>query len=302
MGSDSFSIPQLSRLLDMKNIDIISVYTKSPKEQKRGKKILPNDLDIFATQNNILVYHCDSLKDYIFDSETEKNIDLIIVSAYGVILPKYVLEYPKYGCINVHPSLLPRWRGASPIQSTILNGDSNTAVSIIKLVAELDAGDIIITEKIDLNMQENYQTLKLQLGNIAEDLLCTILNNSKDLEECLNNSTKQIGEVVFCTKLHKEEINWNESIVIIDRKIRAFCGMNCRIFIRGSNYEMNVKLHEIRYIKSEHTKEIGTAVLENNEILIYAIDGYIIPERIQPISGKIMTMKEFITGYGRKFC
>ena len=147
MGTPDISAKYLNTLIE-KNIQIHTVFTQAPKKQSRGMKLSKTPVHLLANKKNINVFHPQN-----FDIETINILkkikpDLIVVMAYGKILPKVILELPNYGCINIHVSILPRWRGAAPIEHALMNGDKETGISIIKLIEKLDAGPIIVQKKI----------------------------------------------------------------------------------------------------------------------------------------------------------
>ena len=170
MGTPDFALPSLRRLSEI--YDVCAVFCQPDKPCGRGKKIIAGPVKEFALQNGIRVCQPDSFKDYCC-GDLLKSIDpeLIVVAAYGKILPEYVLNYPKYGCINVHGSLLPKYRGASPIQSAILNGDKRTGVTIMKMAKGLDTGDIISQVSTDIGMYETAGELFDRLSVLGADCL-----------------------------------------------------------------------------------------------------------------------------------
>ncbi|MEY4146371.1 MAG: hypothetical protein RL327_850, partial [Pseudomonadota bacterium] len=164
MGTPEFAVPALKELIKEK-FDIVHVYTQPPKKSNRGLKIEKTPIHVEAEKNNLNIHHPSSLK-----NEQELNFfrkinpDLVIVVAYGQIIPENFLSLSKKGFINIHASLLPYWRGAAPIQRSIMNGDQFTGVSIMKIQKGLDTGPVMLSEKVEINHKSNYGSLSEQLS------------------------------------------------------------------------------------------------------------------------------------------
>ncbi len=153
MGTPDFALPSLKVLYETCNVS--AVFCQPDKVNSRGNKVIYGPVKEFALENNIPVYQPETFKnESCLELLKELAPDMIVVAAYGKILPKYVLDYPKYGCINIHGSILPKYRGASPIQAAILNGDKETGITIMKISEGLDSGDIIYVKKIDIKQYE----------------------------------------------------------------------------------------------------------------------------------------------------
>ena len=158
MGTPMFALPSLEKIY--KEHEVIAVFTKADKPNARGKKINYSPIKEFALANNLRIYQPETFKDEALIEEI-KNMqpDLIVVVAYGKILPKEVLDIPKYGIINLHSSLLPRFRGAAPINAAIINGDKKSGVSIMYVEEELDAGDVILQEETEITDEDTFLSL-----------------------------------------------------------------------------------------------------------------------------------------------
>ena len=154
MGTPDIAIPCLEMLSSREDIDVVGVVTQPDRKKGRGYELLPPPVKEFATEKGFLVYQPETLKDEAFlDVLKEKNPDIIVVIAYGRILPPYIIEYPKFGCINVHASLLPKYRGAAPIQHAIINGEEKTGITIMQMDNGLDTGDIISVKEIKIDYE-----------------------------------------------------------------------------------------------------------------------------------------------------
>lgn len=202
MGSSSFAVAPLLSLI-WEKYNVVAIYTKSPKPAGRGQRITKTPVHMTADKNNINVYAPSTFK---VDNEIEtfRNLhpDIAIVVAYGLILPKSLLGIPKYGCINIHPSLLPKWRGAAPIQHAILAGDRKTGVAIMQVNEQLDTGPIFMQSSVDIGTEGNYQTLHDRLSMLGSVQQCT-------------------SGVSYADKIEDYRIYLHDSAEIACRKIKA---------------------------------------------------------------------------------
>jgi methionyl-tRNA formyltransferase len=212
MGTSSFAVPILKELINL-NQNITKVFTSPPKKANRGMKSSLSPIALAAPED---------LRDQsIINSIKSMKLDLIIVIAYGFIIPKEILNIPKYGCYNIHASILPRWRGAAPIQRSIIEGDQVSGVSFIKIDEGLDTGDIVFIDEIEIKKKDTQNTLSSNLAELGVRNLSKFLNKFEYKFELI----KQSDEVAsYANKILKSEtrINWNESAELIERKIRAF--------------------------------------------------------------------------------
>ena len=209
MGTPEFSVPSLKSLISNK-FDIIKVYTQPPKKSKRGQKINASPIEEFSKKNKI---NFRSPKNLESDEELkifkELSADLAVVVAYGQLIPKVYLKTVKLGFINVHASLLPKWRGAAPIQRAIMNGDKKIGVSIMKIEEKLDSGPILATKEIELGRNVTCGEIKKQLSVIGADLLIKSLKNIESGDIKFINQVH--SEATYAKKIDKNEtkINWS---------------------------------------------------------------------------------------------
>jgi len=209
MGTPEFSVPALEALIKNK-FNVLAVYTQPPKESKRGQKINPSPIEEFSKKNKIDFRNPSNLK-----TEEEFGIfkklapDIVVVVAYGQMVPKIFLNIPRFGFINIHASLLPKWRGAAPIQRAIMNGDKTIGVSIMKIEEKLDSGPVLSTKKIELNQNAIYGEIEKKLSVIGADLLIESLKNIEKNE--LKFFEQSHSEATYAKKINKKEtiINWN---------------------------------------------------------------------------------------------
>ncbi len=189
MGTPDFAVESLDKLIKNK-YNIVGVVTVPDKPKGRGMKLIPTEVKKYALDNNLPLYQPEKLRDNNeFENEIKKlNPDIICVVSYGKLIPKTLLELPKYGVVNVHPSLLPKYRGAAPIQWAILNGDKTTGVTTMYLNEEMDAGDIILQKEVEIDPNENSGELWNRLSKIGGELLVETLKNIE------NNNLKRIPQ------------------------------------------------------------------------------------------------------------
>ncbi len=221
-GTPEFAVPALQSLCDSDH-QIVAVYTQPDRPAGRGQQLQMSPVKQLALQHDLPVYQPTSLKD---DEEQaalrELRPDLMVVAAYGLLLPQAVLDIPHIGCLNIHASLLPRWRGASPIQQAILHGDAQTGVTLMKMARELDAGDTIAMTAIDIASRWSAGDLHDQLSILGAELL---VNNLDDLPEQWVKALPQDESLVtYAAKLEKKqaEIDWSKSAIQLDREVRAY--------------------------------------------------------------------------------
>ena len=222
-GTPEFAACALRALIQDGSYEIIAVYTQPDRPAGRGRKLTASPVKELALAHNLPVYQPPSLKQLPEQDELKAlHADLMIVAAYGLILPQAVLDMPKYGCINIHGSLLPRWRGAAPIQRAILEGDTETGITIMQMDAGLDTGAMLYEKACPILPVDTSETLHDRLAVLGAEALLealTLLQQDKLFPEKQNDS-----EAKYAHKLTKEEarIDWQESADVIARKVRAY--------------------------------------------------------------------------------
>ena len=221
MGTPDFAVPILNSI-KKSNHDILSVYTQNPQKKNRGQKIGLTPIHEFSKQNNIKVRHPEKLNtNEEFEFFIKEKPDVVVVVAYGKILPKRLLDIKNIKFINVHASLLPKWRGAAPIQRSIMNLDTETGISIIKIIEKLDAGPIMMKSKIKISKNDNYDSISKALSNLGAKMIV------KSLQLIEQNQTEFIDQndklASYAKKINKSEakIDWNEDADKIIAKINA---------------------------------------------------------------------------------
>ena len=254
MGTPDFGVPTLESLIGSSNHKVVAVFTQRPKAKDRGMKVQLSPVHIKANAAGIPVYTPSTLKTI----EAEELIagikaDIIVVVAYGFIITKNILQLKKYGCINVHPSKLPKYRGAAPLQRTIINGDKESAVCIIRMDEGLDTGEILLQEEFLINSQITLPELSHKCAKLGADLVIEVLDNIDNLSAIKQS---EIG-VVYASKLTKEQgrINWEEAASKIDCQIR---GMNPWPSAYFEFNGINIKVMEACVVDLDHQKPAGT--------------------------------------------
>ena len=217
MGTPSFAVPVLEELI--KNYDVTLVVTQPDKEVGRKRILTPSPIKEVALKNNIKVFQPTKIRED-YQEILDANPDIIITAAYGQIIPKILLDFPKYKCVNVHASLLPKYRGGAPIHHAIINGDEYAGVTIMYMAEKMDDGDIISQDKILIG-EDNTTELTERLSALGRDLLI------KTLPDIFSNNIKPIkqneSEVTFAYNISKEDekINWHNTSIMVYNQIRG---------------------------------------------------------------------------------
>ena len=221
-GTPDFSVPVLRALLDSRH-EVVAVYAQPDRPAGRGRKLKPGPVKQLAEDSGIPVYQPVSLKDA--DSQQQLAAlrpDLMVVVAYGLLLPQAVLDMPNLGCVNLHASILPRWRGAAPIQRAILAGDSETGVCLMQMEAGLDSGPVLAEVRTPIATDEAGGSLHDRLSQLAADLLAEQLDDlaGGHLQPVIQDES----QVTYAHKLDKGEagIDWQQDAMAIERRVRAF--------------------------------------------------------------------------------
>ncbi|QUB96969.1 methionyl-tRNA formyltransferase [Leptotrichia sp. oral taxon 221] len=257
MGTPEFAIPSLKVV--SQNTDLKLIFTKEDKRNARGNKIIYSPVKQFGLDNDIEVIQPKRMKDEeVIDKIKEVNPDLIVVVAYGKILPKEIIDIPKYGIINVHSSLLPKYRGASPIHSAILNGDKESGVSIMYIEEGLDSGDVILKETCEITEDDTLGTLHdrlKELGAIGLEKALKLIEAEEVKAEKQDDS-----KATFVKPITKEQakIDWNNTKEVIFNQIR---GLNPfpGAYTHNEKNE-NIKIYKSEKLEKEYDGENGTVV------------------------------------------
>ena len=240
MGTPNFAVPILKKIYQ-NGYDVSIVYTQPPRKSNRGQKFEKSPIHSFAETISFDVRTPDKLNDNNSEYEYFKslNLDLVIVVAYGIIIPKNFLSLSKQGFINLHASLLPKWRGAAPIQRSIMSQDKETGISVMKINEKLDEGDISHIFKINIEENENAQTLSDRLSTLASDKISEVIDSIIDKE--VNFKQQDHSQATYAKKIKKIEglIDWNDRAENIIGKINGLYPFPGGYFIfKGERYKI----------------------------------------------------------------
>ena len=290
MGSPEFSVPSLKKLIAAGH-EIPVVVCQEPKRAKRGKKIQKQPVQVHAEKNGIKVIFGSSLRNNI-EFLRSLDLDMIIVVAFGYILPEELINLPKLGCINLHASLLPRWRGAAPIQRAIMAGDKVTGLTVMLMDKGLDTGNIISKYSIKIDKKQN----SAELTNILSVEGAELLEESilKFANKIIMTVPQPDEGITYAKKIFKEDeiIDWNKTAYEILNQIRALSpipGAKCRI------KEENIKVIDATLVVNNGNHESGTVI--ENPIIIKCGENAIKINLLQRPGKKIMPSKDVINGW-----
>lgn len=294
MGSSSFSILSFESIVK-EGYNIVGVYTQPPKIAGRGQKIKKTLVHEFAQANEFTVFTPVSLKKQEEQHLLERlNPDVIVVIAYGLVLPKAVLYIPKFGCINVHASILPRWRGASPIQRSIEYGDNETGITIMQMNEKLDEGNIIMQHSVNIKLDVTSEILTNELSILASSMIIQTLDRLKKGK--LYSSPQSQEGVTYAKKLSKKEslLDWNFPAVVLERKVRAFNPWpGTYFFFNGKR----IKVFKAKVILNNKANTIKVGTVIDNKFTIACKKDFLRLELIQEEGGKKMLTEEFLKGH-----
>jgi len=297
-GTPKFSVKSLS-VLNQSDHEVIAVYCQPDRPKGRGKVLTACPVKIFAEENNLLVIQPEDFKDKQNQNQLALfNPDVMVVAAYGQILPKSILQIPKLGCLNIHASLLPRWRGAAPIERAILEGDRETGISIMQMNEGLDTGDILLDKKCMISNHETAQTLHDTLSNIGANAILETLN----IFPTLKARSQQNNDATYAEKVTKDEaqIDWHQSAEQISRAIRAF---NPRPIAYTNAMAKQFKNRVLRIIEAEvvnrqTTNSPGEVIKYDKDICHVATsNGVINLKKVQLSGKKEVSIKDFNNAY-----
>lgn len=298
-GTPEFAAQSLKAIIDA-GYEVIAAYTQPDRPAGRGKKLLKSDVKCVAESHNIPVYQPEKLSSQDAQRElAELEADLMIVAAYGLLLPTEVLETPKYGCINIHASLLPRWRGAAPIQRAIQANDTETGITIMQMDEGLDTGDMILTLKTDISDQDTGGSLHDRLAALGADAILLYLDRLKNQQVSAEKQDSSLAN--YAHKLSKQEaqINWDDGAEQICRNIRAFNPWPVSFF---EARDLNDKIMRVRVFEAS---EVATNVAEpagkiieksKNGIIVSCGKNAISIQKLQLPGAKAMDVQAFVNG------
>ena len=289
MGTPEFSVPTLDLLIKNK-FNVVKVYTQPPKKSKRGQKINASPIEEYCKKNKISFRNPEILNTQeelkIFK---ELSANLIVVVAYGKIIAKNFLNIPKFGFINIHASLLPRWRGAAPIQRAIMNGDKKIGVSIMKIEEKLDSGPVLVSREFDLDKSENHGEVEKKLSLEGADLLIQCLSSIENRRPKFINQDH--SQATYAKKIEKNEtkINWNKDANKVLAHIHGLAPNP------GAWFEFNKERFKVLKVAMSTAKGQSGHVLDDNLTIGCGSEAIQILE-LQRQGKNKQTTKEFLLG------
>lgn len=291
-GTPDFAARHLDALLSSQH-QIVGVFTQPDRPAGRGNKLTPSPVKVLAEQHSLPVFQPVSLRPE--DNQklvSDLNADVMVVVAYGLILPKAVLDMPRLGCINVHGSLLPRWRGAAPIQRALWAGDAETGVTIMQMDVGLDTGDMLHKVSCPITAQDTSATLYDKLAEMGpQGLLATLA----ELANGTATPEKQDEALVtYAEKLSKEEarLNWTLSAAQLERCVRAFNPWPVSFFMIDGQ---PVKVWQSQAIAAEQNQAPGTIIsADKHGIAVATAEGALLMTQLQPSGKKSMFAQDLL--------
>jgi methionyl-tRNA formyltransferase len=290
MGTPDFSVPALTALIEAGH-DVVAVYSQPPRPAGRGYKERPSAVHAAATERGIEVCTPVSLKSAEVQAEfVALDLDIAVVVAYGLILPKAILEAPRLGCLNIHASLLPRWRGAAPIQRAILAGDTESGVTIMQMDEGLDTGAMLLVKKLPIQSTTTAGSLHDALSGLGAEMIVPAVEG---VAAATLSPAAQPGDgVTYAAKIARDEarIDWTKSAVEIDRQIRAFAPVPGAWFQNANE--------RIKILAATPTTTKGEPGTVTDAMPTIACgDGGLILTRVQREGKGPMAIGDFLRGY-----
>ena len=293
MGSPEFAIPSLNALSAKHDIDLVGVFTQPDRPAGRGRILRSSPVKLRGNELGVSIYQPESLKSPENISILQVlNTELIVVAAYGLILPQKLLDLPKFGAINVHASLLPRWRGAAPIQAAIHAGDSDTGVTIMKMDPGLDTGPILSQRRISILSSDTGGLLSERLADLGAELLLETIPGY--LSGAIQLSEQDGNEATYAPMLKKSDgrLDFLRSAIDLERQIRAFAPWPTSFFEWGSK---RIRIHKADVL-SDDTLEPGIVGKIDDKPAIGANPGTLLLQIVQPAGRNEMPGEDFMRG------
>ena len=300
-GTPEFAEIHLSALINSKH-DVIAVFTQPSKRSGRGLKFKHSPVRDTAQKSNIDIRQPEKITIKETDALEEICPDIVVVVAYGLILTKEFISFPKFGCINVHPSLLPRWRGAAPIQRSIEAGDKLSGVSIMQMNEGLDKGDVIYQEPVPISDNDSSISMHKKFASVGAQALLVTLDSL--IDDKIMSHPQDNSLATYANKIRKVEakINWDNSAESIHRKIMAF---NSWPIAESTLSGERIRIHESEFKKLDINGIPGNIKsFKNKTIEVFTGDGCLLIKRLQKDNSKIIGVEDFINSVnlqGKKF-
>ena len=294
MGTPDFSVPVLQGLID--NYDVVGVVSQPDKRVGRHMELKNTPVKELALKYNIPVIQPIKIREE-YNDILNLNPDIIITCAYGQIIPKEILDYPRYGCINVHASLLPKYRGGAPIHRSIINGDEKTGITIMYMDVGMDTGDIISQESIDILDTDNLESVHDKLSILGSKLL---LNTLPSIFDGTNDRLKQdesLVEFAYNIKREEEHVDFNKNSRDIFNLIRGLSPVPSSNAILD---EQEMKILESKIGSGNYSGSCGEIVdITKEGIVVKTQDGSVVLTKIKPFGKKLMDANSYVNGIGK---
>lgn len=299
MGTPDFAVPGLKSLLNDSDFEMIAVFTQPDKAVGRNQILTPPPVKVLAQEFKIPVFQPEKIgpeKERI----AEMNADLIVVIAYGKIIPQNILDLPKFNCVNVHASLLPKYRGAACLNAPIINGDLISGITIMKMAAGMDTGPILFQKELELNGRETLEILHDKLSALAAELLPAVLKDWTDgkIEPLEQDDSK----ATYVEKLKKEDgkIDWQKSALEIERQVRGLNPWPGTYAIANKDSAIGKKVVKIleasHDILKSNSHKTGEIFLSGGDLAVQCGQDSLLILKLQIEGGKALKVKEFLQG------
>jgi methionyl-tRNA formyltransferase len=293
-GTAEFAVPALDALVNNANFEVVGIVTQPDRPTGRKKIITPSPVKVAAEKLKISVLQPEKLKDEATSQIIALKPELAVVVAYGNLIPERLLEAVSSGFVNIHPSLLPKHRGASPITATILDGDKEAGVCLMVLDEGMDHGPIIACRRIALKGDETTVSLRALLTPIGADMI------GKELVEYINGKiepkTQDHDQATFCQQIESADakIDWHKPISEIERLVRAMNGVTPAWTMLG---ERTFLIHRARPFKDKTADPVGMLAKKDNQLAVVCSDGHLFLDEIQLAGKKSMSGQAFLNGH-----
>lgn len=303
MGTPEFSVPVLEMLIEKCNV--VLVVSQPDSFVGRKKELKFSAVKEVAVKNGIPVFQPNKIRED-YNAVIDANPDIIITCAYGQIIPKILLDYPKYGAVNVHASLLPKYRGGSPIHRCIMNGDDKTGITIMYMAPGMDDGDIIAQSEISIDFCDNVGIVHDKLSVLGSEFLYEILPDIFSGNASRIKQDESLVSFAYNIKREEERLDFNDSVINVYNKIRGLYPFPGAYFMIDGEV---IKVSDARISEELYDGEIGKIVsFFDDGFGVRCVDGVIVITRLKPAGKKEMSCRDYINGkrkenlLGKKLC
>lgn len=299
-GTPAFAASALQAIIDHPSIGLLAVYSQPDRPKGRGRKLSPSPVKQLALDNDIDVYQPLNFKDQAdIDQLASLKADVLVVAAYGLLLPKAVLETPRLGCINIHASLLPRWRGAAPIERAIEQGDTQTGVTIMQMDEGLDTGAMMLKKSIDINSSDTSDSLRETLAIIGGKAILAVLEQLQT--EPIKGNAQDNNAASYAKKVSKQDLqlDWAQPAENIARKVRAFYSSYTAFTELDGQ---RIKVGGAKALDTQHDKIPGTIIeADKTSISVACAQGILQITALQIPGSRMMAVHEVMNSKAALF-